>query len=665
MKRKLVLVLILAGLALAEPADVFSQLTPQQAFSMMGRGINMGNTLEPPQEGAWNNPAAQEYYFDDYKAAGFKTVRIPVRWDEHMSYTAPYPIVDAWMDRVEQVVDWALQRDLVVILNAHHEEWIKADYENPSYRARFDSLWSQVATRFADKSEKLLLEIINEPFGQTVAQTDDLNARVLGLIRRTNPTRIVVIGGSEWSNSKDLLIASFPDDDYLMAYYHSYDPWEFGGLSTRGWGSTADRAAMHAQFQLVANWSAANNIPVMLSEFGAIRTSDWNDRMKYYAAAVEEALEAGIATQVWDDGGNFRVYERETRGWRHEKDVLIGTYMDSPTGLTISVRDDSVAVVSWTNRYLQAAGISVQRATSAGEFETIAELSGTATSFEDGDVAGGQAFLYRVIARNGLGADKYSYPQRYIVPAFERSGFYGTPLSIPGTIQAEDFDVGGEGLTYHDTEPENIPGGYRPDDGPDIEARTEGGWQLAYVEAGEWVEYTIDVQTPGTYEVTTWIASLEGFGRMRLTIGGVRGPTIRAPSTGSWQTLEAVGSTMDLVAGEQVMRLDILTGGVIGGNQFNVDKIDFALLSSTASEPEDVPADDDLELYPLPAGQSLHLTGAKSGRAEIYDVLGRRVLEFEVSASHAEVDLSTLPAGLYLLRLDSGKSVESRPFVRR
>ncbi|MFT4606018.1 MAG: aryl-phospho-beta-D-glucosidase BglC (GH1 family), partial [Rhodothermales bacterium] len=58
-----------------------AQLTPEAAASLMGRGINMGNTLEPPYEAAWNNPVAEEYYFDDYVEAGFQTVRLPVRWD--------------------------------------------------------------------------------------------------------------------------------------------------------------------------------------------------------------------------------------------------------------------------------------------------------------------------------------------------------------------------------------------------------------------------------------------------------------------------------------------------------------------------------------------------------------------------------------------------------
>ncbi len=107
-----------------------AQLTPQEAAIQMQKGINLGNTLEPPLEGGWNNPAAQEYYFDMYRDAGFTCVRVPVRWDEHTQDSYPYKIDEAWLQRVEQVVDWGLSRGLFIIINAHHEEWIKSNYSN-------------------------------------------------------------------------------------------------------------------------------------------------------------------------------------------------------------------------------------------------------------------------------------------------------------------------------------------------------------------------------------------------------------------------------------------------------------------------------------------------------------------------------------------------------
>ncbi|MEL6846223.1 MAG: glycoside hydrolase family 5 protein, partial [Bacteroidota bacterium] len=217
----LLLLFICASLGLA------AQLSPQTAVAEMGRGINLGNTLEPPLEGAWNNGPAQESYFDAYLAAGFKNIRIPVRWDQHTGNAAPFTIDSTWMNRVEQVVDWGLSRGFYITLNGHHEDWLKNNYSNPTLRARYDSIWVQVAERFKNKSDSLLFEIINEPIGMTVAEVDDLNQRILGIIRQTNPTRIVIYSGNRWSNSAELLNAAIPNDNYIIGYYHAYDPWQF------------------------------------------------------------------------------------------------------------------------------------------------------------------------------------------------------------------------------------------------------------------------------------------------------------------------------------------------------------------------------------------------------------------------------------------------------
>lgn len=635
-----------------------AQMTPSVAAELMGRGINLGNTLEPPTEGGWNNPAAEEYYFDDYVAAGFQTVRIPVRWDEHTGDSAPYTIDSAWMDRVEQVVDWGLSRDLIVILNAHHEEWIKADFSADN-QARFDSIWTQVATRFSGKSERLLMEIINEPYGLSTAEVDQLNARTLETIRETNPTRIVIFAGAGWSNAPDLLAAAIPDDDYLMAYYHSYDPWDFAGLANRRWGTAQDRADMRSRVQSVADWSSNTGIPVMLSEFGAIHGTEHNDRMKYYAAIVEETLEAGIPTQVWDDGGDFRVYNRSSRSWPEVKDILIHTYPDGPTDLDLAVEDDSVVVVSWTNRFALASGVSVQRALQGKEFATVGEVSGSDTSYRDDDVAGGVTYDYRVIAREVQGPDRYSYPQRFTVPIFARSPFGGTPATIPGAVEAEHFDVGGEGLTYHDSDAVNTAGGYRRGDGVDLQNRDGGGYQLSDVVAGEWLEYTVNVQSAGTYTVTAHVASLGGFGRFRLTFNGAGAPFFRVPATGSEQTTVPLSVTADLEAGEQIMRLEILTA-----NPFNIDRFEFTLDTSTGLE--DAPREFDLAVYPNPVDTQLTLSGATAGRAEIIDVLGRRISGHLLAGAETVIDTAGLPAGLYVLRITPEQgTVRNELFLRR
>ncbi len=652
-------ILLLVVFCAALPAQ--AQLTPQVAIGDMGRGINMGNTLEPPQEGGWNNGPAEEHYFDDYKAAGFGTVRIPVRWDEHTGRNTPFAVDAAWMDRVEQVVDWALARDLYVVLNAHHEDWLKQDYANDTLRIRFDRIWTQIAERFKDKSEKLFFEIINEPKGMTREEVDDLNVRILSIIRVNNPTRIVIYSGAEWSAANDLMTAAIPNDPYLMGYFHAYNPWNFAGLGEGTWGTEQQRAEVSDMFQEVADWSADTGIPVNISEFGAVRETDYNSRMAFYALYVEESIKHNIAFQVWDDGGMFQVYQRDTRGWNDEKDTLLNTYLDSPTHMTASVVGDTLVTLAWENRTTQNARIIVERRQQGTDaFTPIAELPKDATTYADTTAEGGFWYQYRVVSEFGRGGDRYGYPVQVFAPPTERTNFLGAPFIIPGTIEAEDFDEGGEGLTYHDTDPNNIPGVYRPNVGVDIEPRDDGGYQVAYIESGEWLEYTIDVQEAGAYGITTYLASLEGGGRFRYRIGRNRSPILVPPSTGSWQTLTTVNTTMDLEAGEQVLRLELLTA-----RPFNVDKFTFELLSPTANAPGEVP-EDAFAVYPNPAQEVIQVAfdhTALDRSLDIFNMLGQRVRTEVLSARNQRMSVDGLPAGLYLLRFMADDQVVAQGYL--
>jgi aryl-phospho-beta-D-glucosidase BglC (GH1 family) len=380
-----------------------SQITPKETIGQMGRGINIGNTLEAPTETGWGNPLIQEYYFDDFKAAGFNCVRIPVRWDPYTGTTSPYTINETRMVRIEQVVDWALERGLFVIINSHHDDWIKQNYNNTN-KARFDSIWSQISVRFKDKSEKLIFEMINEPNGLSLDNVNDLNQRVLGIIRKTNPTRIVCFSGHNWSNSAELIAAAVPNDPYVIGYFHSYDPSTFAldGIGT--WGSQSNINDLISKFNSVSAWSGQKQVPVNLGEFGAVKACDYNSRMKHYASYVEQALSHGFAFQVWDNGGDFKVYERQTRKWDEIKDILVHYSDKAPGNFACTIVDDTNVLVSWTNRDAKIDSIIVERRLLSTSYSAIAKfkmasptvLEDIPTSYTDSGLTVGESYYYRV-----------------------------------------------------------------------------------------------------------------------------------------------------------------------------------------------------------------------------------------------------------------------------
>jgi beta-glucanase (GH16 family) len=156
-----------------------------------------------------------------------------------------------------------------------------------------------------------------------------------------------------------------------------------------------------------------------------------------------------------------------------------------------------------------------------------------------------------------------------------------TPAAVPGTIEAEDYDLGGQGVAYDDAEPNNNGGAYRAAEGVDLESTTDAGsgFNVGWTVPGEWTEYTVDAAA-GTYDVEVRIASAASGGTLHLEFDGVdkTGP-ITFDGTGGWQNWTTVGVLdVPLDAGVQTMRLSIDAGG------FNVNKI-------TLAEPPDADGD--------------------------------------------------------------------------
>ena len=646
MKRIHLVILVIYFTALAVPAA--AQLTPHEAASRMQKGINLGNTLEPPLEGGWNNPAAREYYFDMYKQAGFNCVRIPVRWDEHTQDASPFKIDEPWLQRVEQILDWGLERDLFVVVNAHHDDWIKQNYGNATYRARFDSIWSQISTRFSDKSEKLLFEVLNEPYGLTKEQNDDMHQRILAIIRKTNPTRIVIFQGHSWGGSDELITAAIPDDDFVIGSFHSYDPYTFGLLGQGSWGTSGDYAALENKFIGVKTWSDNNNIPVFLGEFGSLRTCDYNSRMKHYRAYVELAQKYGFVYCAWDDGGDFRIMERAAGKWDEVKDILLHTTAVSPKNPTPKILQDTIIELKWNNAVSDHDSIFIERRTGSSSYARIASLKSDTGSYYNINLPPDTYYHYRVIAVYNSGEALYSQPARVFLPVYVprvRESYLGEPATIPGTVEAENYDVGGEGLTYHDADALNLPGDYRPDEGVDIYSRNGDGYHIGNAMPGEWYEYTVFVEEEGSYTIDFHLAAIQGGGTFNIEIGGTGSGTLSAPNSNSWLTTKSVRTTMDLTAGEQILRFNVIAQPL-----FNIDKFDFTLIEVATLIP--VLKDKPFHVY-LNQNREMVIDWQRDDLIrwiQVYDITGPLIRSIPDPEKNSQVSTLGMPAGIYIIQ---------------
>ncbi len=186
----------------------------------------------------------------------------------------------------------------------------------------------------------------------------------------------------------------------------------------------------------------------------------------------------------------------------------------------------------------------------------------------------------------------------------------GTPWPIPGKIEAENYDLGGQGVSFNETTAGNAGNAYRTDD-VDIEttADTGGGYNVGWIAQGEWLEYTVDV-TAGTYTLEARVASANSGGSFHIELDGVNiSGAITVPNTGDWQTFQTVTiPNLSLSAGEKIMRI------AMDASWFNINYVTFSSASVTPNVPPTVgltaPANN--ASYTAPASITLSATASDS-----------------------------------------------------
>ena len=292
------------------------------------RGINLGNMLEAPNEGEWGL-TVQEEDFDLIREMGFDFVRLPVRWNAHADMEWPYTIDPAFFSRIDQVVNWALQRNLAILIDFHHYEEMMADPW--THRDRFLGIWRQVAEHYQDQPASVLFELLNEPNDQLNASLwNQYLVEALGIVRETNPMRDVVIGPVSWNAYDWVSTLDIPEDEHLIVTFHYYLPFQFTHqgaewvqesdpwLGTTWDASEAERAEIAAHFDSVADLVKRKKVRILLGEFGAYSRADMASRAIWTEYVRTEAERHGFAWAYWEFGSGFGIYDPETLVWRED-----------------------------------------------------------------------------------------------------------------------------------------------------------------------------------------------------------------------------------------------------------------------------------------------------------------------------------------------------------
>lgn len=304
------------------------------AAAALGRGVNFGNIFEAPREGDWGLSFVDSYV-DDAWNAGFRSVRLPVRWSNHAGATAPFTIDATFAARVKYAVDLLLAKGFYVVLNMHHYRQLDGDDRDPNEFAvdasilerRFLMMWQQIAQAYSGYNDHLIFELYNEPHGRLQGEPwNVLAARAMNVVRATNPTRPVMIGPTTWNNAYSLPNLKLPNDANLIATIHHYEPFNFTHQGA-SWVSppfpTGVTCCNSTQINQIIDplafaktWSDQKHYPIYVGEFGAFSAADATSRETFTRRMRTEAEARGFTWSYWEYASGFGVYNPATSSFR-------------------------------------------------------------------------------------------------------------------------------------------------------------------------------------------------------------------------------------------------------------------------------------------------------------------------------------------------------------
>lgn len=290
-------------------------------------GWNLGNALDATggsgvsSETSWGNVKTTKELITAVKKAGFNTVRIPVSWGKHLDEKGN--IDKAWLDRVQEVVDYAYDNGMYVILNVHHDNgtFPLDEKTEAAVTKKYKNLWKQIAARFKDYDEKLIFEGRNEPrtegsskewTGGTKAEWEVLNRMYKAFVSTVresggnNKTRFLMIApyAATSTSYQAMKALEMPDDDRIIVEVHVYNPYNLalnGDMSYK----TLDKNGKKELDWVLDNINkvyTGNGIPVIIDECGFTNKGNKEERIKAYKYMITKAKSYGIPCVIWDNG---------------------------------------------------------------------------------------------------------------------------------------------------------------------------------------------------------------------------------------------------------------------------------------------------------------------------------------------------------------------------
>ncbi|WP_010179894.1 carbohydrate-binding protein [Aquimarina agarilytica] len=360
----------------------------------------------------------------------------------------------------------------------------------------------------------------------------------------------------------------------------------------------------------------AENYRADLKQFTSIAQSPYN--------GVAQTVPGTIEMEFYDLGGQDVAYNDTDKGNNgnslrtDDVDIVGGNIAwiqkDEWLEYTIDIKqagnyaiEAHIASIFTNSRFsLSIDGVKIGQdfnVSNTGNWETYEIVSQIAIPLG----AGIKTFRFTSIT-GGFNIDKINFD----LPATTQTPYNGVAQTIPGSIEAEFYDLGGQNIAYNDTGKGNN-GNYLRTDDVDIQKGAVNG-NVGWISASEWLEYTVDIKQTGSYTITANVASITANNTFSLAVEGTTiGELFSVPNTGNWQKYkETSQSNITLTAGTKVLRFETNTG------KFNLDKINFTLTPTTPTQSpyngiaQTVPGSIEMEFYDL-GGQDVAYNDKDTG----------------------------------------------------
>lgn len=343
---------------LPEPAaPAYEEMTAAEFCKGIDVGWNLGNALDATggsglsTETSWGNPKTTKELILAVKDAGFNAVRVPTTWYKHVSGNN-YTIDEEWLDRVQEVVDYAYDEDMYVILNAHHEDF--NDPYNDTYKAASKELcaiWKQVAERFKGYDARLIFEGMNEPRKRgTNVEWNGGDAEGREVVNRLNADFVKTVRAAGGNNKTRFLMVptyaasasgldgfELPDDERLIVSIHAYTPYNFAMQTpgTTSFSADDDNSTRELKWlsQTLCDRFVSRGYGVIIGECGATNKDNSADRKRWAEYFPAVFGQYGIPVFLWDNNGygtgseKYGLIHRDTLTWEYPE--YIKTFVKS------------------------------------------------------------------------------------------------------------------------------------------------------------------------------------------------------------------------------------------------------------------------------------------------------------------------------------------------